>query len=150
MDNQLVVFVLDELRYALHLSVVEQVARVVEITPLPKAPDIVYGIINVQGRVIPVFNVRRRFRLPEREIVLSDRLVIVHTARRPAALAADAVSGVLEYSEQEVVQAQDILPGVEHLEGVVKLEDGLVLIHDLDRFLSLDEETALERALQGS
>lgn len=150
MDNQLVVFALDEQRYALHLSVVEQVARVVEITLLPKAPDIVCGIINVQGRVIPVFNVRRRFRLPEREIVLTDQLIVAHAKRRLVALAADAVSGVLKCSGQDTIQAQDILPNAEYLEGVVKLDDGLILIHDLDRFLSLDEETALERALQGA
>lgn len=149
MDNRLVVFALDEQRYALHLSAVERVVRAVEVTPLPKAPDIVCGIVNVQGRVIPVFNVRKRFRLPERGIAITDQLIVVRARRQPVALAADAVSGVLEYSERLAVSAEDILPSAEYLEGVVKLEDGLVLIHDLDRFLSLDEETVLERALQG-
>lgn len=149
MDNRLVIFILDGQRYALYLSAVERVVRAVEVTPLPKAPDIVCGIVNVQGRVIPVFNLRRRFHLPEREIAPSDQLIIAHARRRPVALAADAVSGVLEYSERLAVSAEDILPGAEHLEGVVKLEEGLVLIHDLERFLSLDEEAALERALRG-
>lgn len=149
MDNRLVIFILNGQRYALYLSAVERVVRAVEVTPLPKAPDIVCGIVNVQGRVIPVFNLRRRFHLPEREIAPSDQLIIAHARRRPVALAADAVSGVLEYSERLAVSAEDILPGAEHLEGVVKLEEGLVLIHDLERFLSLDEEAALERALRG-
>lgn len=149
MENRLVVFALDEQRYALPLSVVERAVRAVEVTPLPKAPDIVCGIVNVQGRVLPVFNIRRRFRLPEREIALTDQFIVAHARRRPVALAADAVSGVLEYSGRDAIPARDILPGIEYLEGVVKLEDGLVLIHDLERFLALDEESALERALQG-
>jgi purine-binding chemotaxis protein CheW len=121
---------------------------VVEVTPLPQAPDIVLGVVNVQGRVVPVVNLRRRFRLPERAIALTDQLVIAHTTRRPVALVVDAVTGVLEYSGREAVGARDIVPGMEYVEGVVKLEDGLVLIHDLDRFLSLDEATALDRAIE--
>ncbi|MDP2240847.1 MAG: chemotaxis protein CheW [Burkholderiales bacterium] len=147
-EGRLVVFSLDGQRYALALAAVERVVRAIEITPLPKAPDIVLGIVNVQGRVIPLINVRRRFRLPEREMALTDQIVIAHTARRPVALVVDAVAGVLEYPEREAVAAQDILPGAGYVEGVVKLKDGLILIHDLDRFLSLDEEASLDRALE--
>ena len=122
----------------------------VDVTSLPRAPEIVLGVVNVQGRVIPVLNLRRRFRLPERGFALADQLIIARTARRPVALAADAVAGVLEYSAQQAVEAHDIVPGIEYVEGVVKLADGLVLIHDLDKFLSLEEETALERAIGGA
>lgn len=146
-SNQLVVFALDDQRYALRLSVVDRVVPMVRVTPLPKAPDIVIGVVNVQGRVIPVIDMRRRFRLPEREATLTDRLIVAHTARRPVALAADAVAGVLEYPGQDIVAAQGVLPGVEHVEGIAKLKDGLILIHDLDRFLSLEEEQSLDRAL---
>lgn len=145
--NQLVVFALDDQRYALRLSVVDRVVPMVHVTPLPKAPDIVIGVVNVQGRVIPVIDMRRRFHLPEREAALTDRLVIAHTARRPVALAADAVAGVLEYPGHDIVAAEGVLPGVEHVEGIAKLKDGLILIHDLERFLSLEEEQSLDRAL---
>jgi len=150
MQSRVAVFTLGDQRYALPLSAVERVVRVVEVTPLPQAPDIVLGVVNVQGRVIPVVNPRRRFRLPERDIALTDQLVIAHTTRRPVALVVDAVTGVLEYSAREVVGARDIVPGTEYVEGVVKLADGLVLIHDLDRFLSLDEVTALDRAIESA
>jgi purine-binding chemotaxis protein CheW len=146
--NQLVVFTLDEQSYGLPLPSVERAVRMVEISPLPKAPDIVLGIINVQGRLTPVVNLRRRFRLPEREIALTDHILIAHTRRRLVALVADAVVGVLAYSAAQLVGAGEILPDVEYVEGVVKLEDGMVLIHDLDKFLALDEEAALDRAME--
>ena len=146
--GQLVVFTLDDRRYGLPLPAVERVLRMVDVTPLPKAPQIVLGVVNVQGRVIPVVDMRRRFRLPARDFALTDQLVIARTARRPVALAADAVTGVLENSAQEAAGAPDIVPGIEYVEGVVKLPDGLVLIHDLDRFLSLEEEAALGRAIE--
>lgn len=147
-SSPLVVFTLNDQRYSLPLSAVGRVVRAVEITPLPKAPDIVLGVINVQGRVIPVIDVRRRFGLPEREMALTDHLMLARGARRMVALVVDSVEGVLRYSEQKAVRPQDVLPDLPYVKGVVKLDDGLILIHDLDTFLSLEEEADLERALE--
>jgi len=148
--KHLLVFNLDEQRYALLLSNVERIVRVVEITSLPKAPEIVFGVINVRGEIIPVVNIRKRFRLPEREIALSDHLIIAKTSRRAVALLADRVGQVLEVLENKIISAKKILPAMDYVEGVVKLEDGLILIHDLEKFLSLEEERALERAMKGN
>ena len=145
--RDIVTFSLDEPRYALPLSLVERVVRIVEITPLPKAPDIVMGVINMQGQVIPVINVRRRFLLPEREIRLEDQLIIARTPRRLVALVADSVSGVHKLEERELIIAGQELPYAGYIEGVVKLEQGLFLICDLDQFLSLEEEKSLDTAL---
>ena len=146
--NHLVLFTLDEQLYALYLSAVTRVVRTVEITPLPKAPDIVQGVVNVQGQVIPVVDIRKRFRLPEREMELSDQLIIASTSRRTVALVVDAVDDVIEHSSKKMVPPEKILPGTEYIEGVIKLEDGLVLIHDLDKFLSLEEDKELDTALK--
>lgn len=50
--NQLVVFTLDEQRYALHLAAVERIVRVVEVTPLPKSPEIVLGVVNAMNAAV--------------------------------------------------------------------------------------------------
>jgi purine-binding chemotaxis protein CheW len=145
--TRLVVFKLEEQRYGLPLELVERVVRIVEITPLPKAPDIVLGVVNVQGEVIAVANVRKRFGLSEREPRLSDQLIIARTPHRPVALVVDAVSGVVEYAQGQAAAAQAIVPGTDYIAGVVKLADGMVLIQDLGRFLSLDEERRLDEAM---
>lgn len=144
----LTVFTLDNQRYALPLSASERVVRMVAITPLPNAPDIILGVVNFHGRVVPVINMRRRFGLPEREISLQDQLVIAHTARRPVALVADAVLDVIACAAQSLIAAEDILAKVDYVDGVVKLADGLILIHDLDKFLSLEEEETLDQVLK--
>lgn len=149
-STQLVVFYLDEQRYALHLNSVERVVLVVEITPLPKAPAIVRGIINVAGTLTPVLDIRSRFNLPGRDISLSDQLIIARTARRQVALVVDAVGEVMELPAEEQIEAGAILPGLDYLTGVVKLADGLIFIHQLDSFLSLDEESALDAALEAA
>jgi purine-binding chemotaxis protein CheW len=144
---QLVVFRLDERRYALPLAAVERVVRAVDVTPLPKAPPIVLGAINVHGRVLPVLNVRRRFLVPDREIGPADWFLLAHTARHTVVLVVDDSEGVVERPQAEIVVSTQIVPGLEHFPGVLTLDDGLVLIHDLERFLSLDEAYALDEAM---
>jgi purine-binding chemotaxis protein CheW len=149
--SQCIVFTLDKRLYGVRLSAVSRVVHAVEITPLPKAPPIVIGVINLGGRIIPVVNIRRRFRLPERDLELTDQLVVARASRHDAqkdggrllAFVVDTVIGVQDLSAQETIAAETILPGLEHLEGVAKTDQGLVLIHDLGTFLSLEEERAL-------
>lgn len=147
-EKTLIVFTLEDRRYALYLFAVERVVRVVDVVPLPKAPETVLGVINIAGEVTPVFNVRKRFGFASREMDLSDHLIIARTSRRKAALWVDAVSGVLNQEEEQIIAAQKIVAGMEYVAGVVKLKDGLILIHDLEKFLSLDEEAALSTAME--
>lgn len=146
--NQLIVFSIDEQRYALPLSTVERVVRAVEVTTLPKAPDIVLGVVNVQGRIIPVVNIRRRFGLQEQEINLNDQLVIAYTPKRSIAFVADNVSGVIGIQEKEVVAAEEILPGMEYVKGIVKQDDGMIHILDIDSILTFGEVKSLDDCLE--
>jgi purine-binding chemotaxis protein CheW len=143
-------FILDEGHYALDLSVVERIIQSVEITPLPEAPDIVLGIINIKGKIIPVVNIRRRFRLSEKDIEPTNRLIIAHTLKRTVALVVDVVLGVIKTPEDRVVKADTVLPGLDYVQGVVKMEDGMILIHDLNKFLSLEEEQTLDTAIMNN
>jgi purine-binding chemotaxis protein CheW len=145
--HRLLVFALDDLRYGLLISSIERVVRIVEITPLPRAPAIVCGIVNFAGNIIPVVDIRQRFRLPSRDLRLSDQLILARTARRSVALRVDRVESLADCDDKEFVAADAVLTGLEYVRGVVKLENGMVLIHDLDTFLSLDEEENLGTAL---
>ena len=141
---------LDDGWYALRLAAVQRVVRAVEVTPLPKAPIIVLGVINVQGQIIPVFNLRERFSLKQREIEPSNQFIIATTRRRVVALVVDTVVGVIERPEKEILAPASILSDMEYVEGVTKFEDGIVFIHDLGGFLSLDEAKQLDEALKNT
>ena len=144
---QWVVFWLDDGRYALPLAAVERIVRAVHVTPMPRAPGIVLGAIDVQGRVLPVFNIRRRFGLPERAVAPADHFLIAHTARRTVVLVIDAAQGVFEHAATAVTEATHIARDLEHVRGVMQLDDGLVLIHDLEHFLSPEEARVLDEAM---
>ncbi len=143
-----VVFALEDQKYALSLSNVERVIRSVEVTPLPKAPEIVSGIINMQGSIVPVFNLRKRFRMPEKNIGIEDQMIVAKVSSRMVSFGVDQVEGIMEWPREEIVPHGNIHPEMEYVEGVVKLENGMIFIHELDRFLSLEEGKKLDNALK--
>ncbi|MFA5065175.1 MAG: chemotaxis protein CheW [Dehalococcoidia bacterium] len=148
-SDSYVVFTLDDLKFGLGLSCIERILRIVEITPLPRAPEIVTGVINIQGQIVPVYNIRRRFNLPERETNLNDQLIVANTSDHKVAIVADSVSGIVECTRQEMVHAKDVLQGTDYVEGIIKQADGLIIIHDLDKFLSHRERKKLVTAIKG-
>ena len=144
----LVIFRVDKQRYGLPLDVVERIVHAVEVTLLPKAPAIVIGAIDVEGRVLPVLNIRQRLGLPERKISPANQFVIARTSRRGIVFVIDEALGMIDLPSTGMVGAAQIVPGLEQIRGVVQLPDGLVLIHDLESFLSLEEDRALDEALR--
>jgi purine-binding chemotaxis protein CheW len=146
-NTRLVIFLLDGMHFALYLHAVERVVPAVEITLLPGAPDIVFGVINIRGRVIPVVNIRRRFGLPDRKLSLKDHFVLASTGELSVAVITDNVKGVIEYRTDGITYSNKILPDLKYVDGVITLDDGLVLIHDLGRLLSLSEQESLEQTL---
>jgi purine-binding chemotaxis protein CheW len=142
-----VVFTVDELDFALALDAVQRVVRAVEVTPLPESVRGVRGMINLHGLVVPVFDLRMRLGLAPRDVRASDHFVIARTHRRTVALLVDAVAGVVSRSEVRITPAADVLPHLETIEGVMTLAGSMVLVHDLERFLSLEEHETLQRML---
>jgi len=142
------IFTLDEQQYALRLDAVERVVRAAAITPLPKAPDIILGILDFHGEIVPVIDVRKRFRLPARAIRPVDQFIIARAGALKVALLVDATESVAEEAGAGQSPPDDFISGMEYVSGVTSTEDGLVLIHDLDRFLSLEEEKLLLQAME--
>ena len=144
----LVVFGIEGQRYALPLHAVERVLPMVAVSPLPQAPAVALGVMNLHGQVLPVLDLRRRFGLPPRDYGLTARLLVTRTGRRILALAVDEVLEVREVTPETITRPDAVLPGIGHLAGIVALVDGLLFIHDLEACLSLDEEQRLATALE--
>lgn len=140
----LIVFQLNNQRFALPLNVIERVVHVVEIHTLPKMPDYLHGIINVHGEVTPVINVRFLFGLKPKEVELSDRFIIATTSSLKIALLVDSTNEVVEFNENEIVNSDKFMYGKRYIKGVIKLKDGMVLINDIDEFLSPNELEQLD------
>lgn len=145
MDNEyLVVFTIESQRFAVMHTAVERIVRAVEVTPFPAAPDIILGVINVQGRVLPVINMRKRLHIKDREVDIDDKLIVLNTRKRTVIITADTIVGVIK--GEEIICAEDIAKNADVVQGIFRANDGLTFICDIEKFLSIAEEEALERA----
>ncbi|HTW95090.1 MAG TPA: chemotaxis protein CheW [Tepidisphaeraceae bacterium] len=143
----LLVFTVGDLRCALHLRQVQSVVRAVEVTPVPLAPSIVIGVIDIRGQVAPVFDIRGRFGLRPREIGLDDQFIIAHASDRTIAIVVDSVQGIIRRSVETSATLQCITAKNGPIEGIAQLDEGITVISDLGRFLSMEEEWTLQQAL---
>jgi purine-binding chemotaxis protein CheW len=144
---EILTFELSGHRFGVPLRSVREVVRVVAITPVPGAPDAVEGIIDVRGEIVAVFDLRARFGLEARPIWPTQHLVIAVAAGRTVAFRVDRVDWMVVVDDASIQDPGQVVVGARHIAGVGKLEDGLVLIHDLDGFLTQAEGEALDQAL---
>ena len=93
---------------------------------------------------MPVMNLRRRFHLPMRDVEPLDQFIIANTSKRKVALWVDSIADVVEASERNIVIKEMIEPGAEDIEGVMILDDGMLLIYNLERMLSPEEEALFD------
>ena len=145
--EQFVVFSLLNQRYGVPLTTTERVVRMVEIAPLPGAPEFVRGVINVQGAIVPVINLRRRFGLPDRAPGPGDQLLITCQGRRKFALHADRVSDVSVCTERMHTDAEAVYPDLPFLAGISRCPDGLILLLDMEALLSSSDTRLLDRLM---
>jgi len=144
---ELLVFALDAHRFALPAEAVIAVVRVVASAPLPGAPEIVEGVINVRGTIVPVLDVRVRFGFPGTEVDPDQHLVVARAGPRVVALRVDRALTLLTIPDDAIEPVECVAPGARLVAGVARLPDGVLVIHDLERFLSLDEGKRLDAAL---
>jgi purine-binding chemotaxis protein CheW len=140
--KSVVVFFVEGHRYGMPLEMVERVAPVVEVTPVPDAPDSVMGIINVRGKVLPVINLRKKLHMADRQLKLSDQLLICQVGGRKLAVLVDGIEGALEYDDEHVTRSEG------DGQQVLKTEEGVVYIYDYERLLNSQEQKVLSKALE--
>jgi purine-binding chemotaxis protein CheW len=147
-DDALLVFTLGPSRCAVRASTVREVVRAVAISALPGAPAVVDGVINFRGRIVPVVDPRRRFGLPPVPLGPDQHFIAALAGSRLVALRVDQAVELITVGADAVERAAGGIPNAPYVAGVARLPDGLLVIYDLERFLSLDEAVALEAALK--
>lgn len=147
---ELLIFEVDGVRCALPLGPVERVESAAEVTPISNAPDKVAGILNVRGEILPVLDIRRCLNRPARSMSLNDHLILAETSKRKLVLWVGALEGVETLTPASGEHVEEVLKNLPHLAGVTAFDDELIMIHDLEQFLSSEEDDVLARALEES
>jgi purine-binding chemotaxis protein CheW len=133
------VFLLDRRQFAIGASAVSQVIRAVAITPAADATGFLLGAVNVRGRDVTALSLRAYLGLPDRPLDPSQHFILVHFDHHEAALLVDEVESVVSLSPEQLTSAERLVPGFSHVEGVARLDTGVILIEDLASVLAAAE-----------
>ena len=144
-DRQLVVFTLGDETYGVDIATVREIIRMQAITAVPGTAHFVEGVINLRGTVIPVVDLRKRFRLNEAEHSKETRIVVLNSEGQEIGVIVDSVAEVLRVSSDAIEPPSSMITTTdsEYLLGIVKLPDRLVILLDTERLLSREDHNKL-------
>jgi len=133
--DQYLIFGLDGKKFATLVSFVERVVRVVAMRELAHSSPHVLGVIDVQGEIISVVNLRTVLGLPNKEISLTDYLLICSVDNKRVALLIDTVMNT-DYCERQEANSEQSIPLPEALDHLIKHENTTVPVYQLERLFS--------------
>ena len=143
---QLVTFKIGEEEFGVDILRVQEIIRTMEITRVPKSPDFVEGVINLRGKVIPIIDLRKRFGMEVREYDKHTRIIVIEINDMIIGFVVDAVREVLRIPADTVEPPPPAVMGgidSEYIRGVGRLDDRLLILLDLDKLLSREEQAEL-------
>ncbi|HBG04456.1 MAG: chemotaxis protein CheW [Geobacteraceae bacterium GWC2_58_44] len=142
---QLVSFNLGAEEYAVEVLKVREIIRMTSITHIPNTPPSVEGIINLRGKVIPIVSLRNRFSMPGSDSDHHTRIIVMDIGGTLMGFIVDGVSEVIRISSGEIQTPPSMVSGgvdQDFICGVIQHADQLLLMLQLDRMFSSDEQDA--------
>lgn len=144
--SQYCTFLVDDLYFGIDVRHVQEVLRAQEVTPIPRAPEVMEGLINLRGQIVLAVDMRRRLGLPPRPAGAQPMNMVVRTEEGAASLLVDEIGDVLEVEgesfepvpENLKAQAQDLI------QGVCKLSARLLLVLNTERTLEFGAAVSTE------
>ena len=147
---QLVSFVVENEEFGVDILNVQEIIRTVEITRVPKSPEFVEGVINLRGKIVPVIDLRKRFGIAEKKHDAETRIIVVELPDKVVGFLVDKVKEVIRVEKSVIEPPPELTTSINanYITGVAKLQDRLLILLDLDKVLSSDEQVRLAEIAQ--
>lgn len=145
--TQYLSFHLDEEEYGIEILLVQEIIRNLKPTKVPNADNTIQGMVNFRGKVIPLIDVRAKLGLPSRELDNFTVSIVLEYQGKNIGLTVDQVSDIVNLSEKNIQLVDEELNHDlkgEHLNGMAKINDRLIMLLDLDKVLAFDELNQLQ------
>lgn len=140
--TNLVTFRLGSGEYAIDIMQAKEIIKMEKITLIPNAPYFVEGVINLRGNIIPIIDLKKRFNLEESEGDKNTGIIIAKIEDVDMGIMIDSVSKVVSMSNSDIQPPPSMLQGIgqRYIKGVGKMEDKLLVVLDLDKLFTNEED----------
>jgi len=146
-DNarEMLVFKLGSEEYGVDILKVQEIRGYEKVTPIPRSPDYLKGVVNLRGTIVPVIDLRIRFGMPDPAYDSLTVVIVLRIAGRVVGAVVDAVSDVVRLAENEIREAPKLGAMVDssYLSGVATQGDRMILALDIEKLLSAAEMNLL-------
>ena len=146
--QQFLTFALGAEEYGVEILKIQEIKGYSAVTPLPNAPAYVKGVLNLRGTIVPIVDLRKKFRLPEVAYDQFTVIVVVQVQGKTLGFIVDAVRDVLTVTAQDIQPTPDLAGQVDTacLNGLAKAGEKLVILLDIDQVLTAAEVHAAAEA----
>ncbi|MFD1175440.1 chemotaxis protein CheW [Paenibacillus puldeungensis] len=139
-------FSLDTEYYGIEIKHVTEIIGIQAITEVPELPDYIKGIINLRGKIIPVMDVRLRFKKSPRAYNDRTCIIVVELLEVSVGLIVDRVSEVLDIADGDITPPPELQKGGNrYIKGIGKVGNEVKLLLDCDKLLNEDEIDQITR-----
>ena len=140
-------FFLGEEEYAIEILKVQEIIGLMKITPVPKMPDYIRGVLNLRGKIVPVMNLRTRFGLQEIEDTDETCIIVIQHEEYLMGVLVDKVSEVVDIATSDIEEVPSIGgEQSEYLSGIGKIDDSVKMIVEVHKVLFDVPEAVLEKS----
>jgi purine-binding chemotaxis protein CheW len=132
---ELLGFMLSDEQYALDILEIKEIVRLQAITPVPRSPPWLKGIVTLRGVIVPIFDLRSRLGLAEIEHGPETRIIVVYRGEEFAGLIVDSITQVMRLPVEAIEPPPQTIALIEaeYLRGVARFRDQLVILLNLPR-----------------
>ncbi|MEA1975442.1 MAG: chemotaxis protein CheW [Bacillota bacterium] len=144
-ENQFLTFKVADEEYGVDVLKVQEIIRYRKPTKMPNAPDIVKGVINFRGEVIPMVDLRKKFNLELKEYDNFTVVIILEVKSKIVGIIVDMVSDMLSFSDEDIQTNLQFGSHVDmkFIKGMARIEERLIILLYLDKLLSFEEYKAI-------
>ncbi len=148
-DHEYLTFALGDEEYGVDILKVQEIRGVEQITRLPDAPEFIKGVINLRGLIVPVVDMRLKFRLSQARYDETTVMVVLVVAGRTIGIVVDGVSDVLRLQPEQVRPVPDLGSAIDRqfLTGLGMIDERMLILLDIERLMTSEEMGIVEQAL---
>lgn len=149
-NREFLVFSLGEEEYAVDILKVQEIRGYDNVTRIANAPDFIKGVANLRGVIVPIVDLRIKFRLENVTYDSHTVVIVVNIEDRVVGIVVDGVSDVMSLSPEQIKPAPEfgVSMPVDYLSGLGNLEDRMLVLVDIEKLLTSEEMALVEKAAE--